>query len=176
MMDAMSAGSHLCKHCVSTLLQIHFVNFVAKTTNGVQLLFQVKVTFVRLKFPVCATTQLLGSVLEFWDTLQSTMPMLGEYNMYVYMTYIASKHSRRKIFQEIIYIICMISLHVQVYPLRLILWLCNFLRHVVAGLANVHHSVLPCFISSYKSACEVSDTFEKNSLQNGSCFHMYWTY
>jgi len=39
---------------------------------------------------VCATTQLLGSVLEFWDTLQSTMPMLGEYNMY--MTYFVSKH------------------------------------------------------------------------------------
>ena len=34
---------------------------------------------------------LLGSVLtEFWDTLQSTMPMLGEHNMY--MPYFASKH------------------------------------------------------------------------------------
>ena len=91
MMDAMFARNHLCKHCVSTLLQIHRVNFAAKITNGVQLLFQVKGTFVRSKFPVCATTQLLGSVLEFWDTLQSTMPMLGEYNMY--MTYFASKHS-----------------------------------------------------------------------------------
>ena len=111
MMEAMCSPSHLCKHCVSTLLQIHCVNFAAKITNGVQLLFQVKVTFVRLRFPVCATTQLLGSVLEFWDTLQSILPMLGECNMYVYMTYFVSKHSRRKIFQEIIYIICMISLH-----------------------------------------------------------------
>ena len=75
MMDAMSAQSHLSKHCVSTLLQIHRVNFSAKNTNGVQLLFQVKGTFVRSKFPVFATTWLLGSVLEFWDTLQSTMPM-----------------------------------------------------------------------------------------------------
>ena len=86
MMDAMCARSHIFNNCVSTLLQIHRVNFAAKITNGVQLLFKVKVTCVS------ATTQLLGSVLEFWDTLQSTMPMLGEYNMYVYMTYFASKH------------------------------------------------------------------------------------
>jgi len=90
MMDAMCAQSHLCKHCVSTLPQILCVNFVARITNGVPLLFQVKATFVILKFPVCATTRLLGSVLEFWDTLQSTMPMLGEYNLY--MTYFASEH------------------------------------------------------------------------------------
>ena len=90
MMDAMCAQNHLCKHFVSTLPQILGVNFVAKITNGVQLLFRVKVTFVKLKFPVCATTRLLGSVLEFWDTQQSTVPMLGEYNMY--MTDFASKH------------------------------------------------------------------------------------
>ena len=91
MMNVMCARSHLCKHCVSTLPQIHCVNFAAKITNGFQPLFQVKGTFVRLKFPVSATTPLPGSVLEFWDTLQSTMPMLGEYNMY--MTDLTSKHS-----------------------------------------------------------------------------------
>ena len=91
MMNVICARSHLCKHCVSTLPQIHCVNFAAKITNGFQLLVQVKGTFVRLKFPVSATTQLLGSVLEFWDTLQSTMPMFGEYNMY--MADLTSKHS-----------------------------------------------------------------------------------
>jgi len=80
-MEAKCARGHLCKHCVSTLPQILCVNFVAKITNGVQLLFQVKATFVRLKFPVYAMTRLLGSVLEFWGTLQSTMPMLGEYSL-----------------------------------------------------------------------------------------------
>ena len=49
-MIAMCAQSHLCKHCVSTLPQILCVNFAAKITNGVQLLFEVKATFVRLKF------------------------------------------------------------------------------------------------------------------------------
>ena len=87
----MCARSHLCKYCVSTLPQIHCVNLAAKITNGFQLLFQVKGTFVRLKFPVSATTQLPGSVLEFWYTLQSTVPMLGEY--YMYMTDLTSKHS-----------------------------------------------------------------------------------
>ena len=87
MMNARCARSHLCKYCVSTLPLILCVNFVAKITNGVQLLLQVKATFASLKCPVCAMTLLLGSVLEFWDTLQSTMPMLGEYNM----TYFASK-------------------------------------------------------------------------------------
>ena len=90
MMDAMCVQDHLCKHFASTLPQILCVNFVAKITNGIQPLFGVKLTFVKLKFPVCAMTWLLGSVLEFWDTLQSTTPMLGEYNMY--MTDFASKH------------------------------------------------------------------------------------
>ena len=90
MMDAMCARSHLCKHCASNSPHILCVNIVAKIINGVQLLFQVKATFVRLKFPVFPMTRLLGSVLEFWDTLQSTMPMLGEYNKYT--TYFASKH------------------------------------------------------------------------------------
>ena len=89
MMDAMCARSHLCKHCASTSLHILCVNIVAEITNGVQLLFQVKATFVRLKFPVFPMTRLLRSVLEFWDTLQSTMPMLGEYK---YITYFARKH------------------------------------------------------------------------------------
>ena len=77
----------LCKYFTTNPL----CEFCGKDYNGFQQLFQVKGTFVRLKFPVSATTQLPGSVLEFWDTLQSTMPMLGEYNMY--MTDLTSLHS-----------------------------------------------------------------------------------
>ena len=91
MINVMCARSHLCKQSVSPLPQIHFVNFAAKITNGFQLLFQVKGNLVSLKLSVSAKTKLLGSVLEFWDTQQSTMPMLGEYNMY--MTDLTSKHS-----------------------------------------------------------------------------------
>ena len=82
-------ASTFCER-ISTSPHILCVNIVAKITNGVQLLFQVKATFVRLKFPVFPMIRLLGSVLGFWDTLRSTMPMLGEYNKYE--TYFARRY------------------------------------------------------------------------------------
>ena len=65
MMNAMCVRSHLCKYSVSTLPLILCVYFVAKITNGVQLLLQVKAMFASLRCPECAMTLLLGSVLEF---------------------------------------------------------------------------------------------------------------
>lgn len=85
-------------------------------------------------------TQLLGSVLEFWDTLRSTTPMLGKYNMY--MTYFASKHYRRKISQESLSHIYMMSLHVQIYPLRLCkLWFSILFSHVLFLVINLYAQV-----------------------------------